>query len=114
MPYIDIRTSAAISEEQENKLKTSLGKAIEIFPGKTEEWLMLRFEDKQRMWFNGDKVKDSAMINVKIFGTAKQDAFDKMTWTICNIVSEVLGIPATRIYVRYEECDKWGWNNVNF
>lgn len=43
MPYIHIVTNASIPDNTEEMLKTQLGRAIEILPGKNENWLMLNF-----------------------------------------------------------------------
>ena len=51
MPFIISRTSRSISREQEQQLKTRLGKAIELVPGKSEQYLMLGFEDNCRFCF---------------------------------------------------------------
>ncbi len=113
MPYISTKTSAKISPEKELVLKQKLGKAISIFPKKDESWLMLSFEDGQRMWFKGND-EPCAMINVQIFGKAEREYYDKMTAEICSIYNSELGIPKDRIYVRYDECFIWGWNDMNF
>ncbi|MCR5485276.1 MAG: hypothetical protein K6F09_06750, partial [Clostridiales bacterium] len=94
--------------------KSKLGEAIEIFPGKSESWLMLGFEDNCKMYFNGNDNADSAFIEVKIFGKANKSDCDKMTEKICEIIGDELNISPARIYVKYEECDLWGWNGRNF
>ena len=43
MPFIISRTNRSISREQERQLKNRLGKAIELVPGKSEQYLMLGF-----------------------------------------------------------------------
>ena len=45
MPFIDSKVSVSISEEQEKELKTRLGQAIALIPGKSESWLMTGFQD---------------------------------------------------------------------
>ena len=37
MPYIELKTTAAVSENKAENLKAAFGKAIECFPGKTEK-----------------------------------------------------------------------------
>ncbi len=54
------------------------------------------------------------MVEIKIFGTAPRSAYDAMTRDVCAILERELGVPGDRIYVKYEECDKWGWNGSNF
>jgi hypothetical protein len=114
MPYINTTASVKIPADKEKRIAAALGKAIENFPGKTERWLMLNFTDGSSMYFAGDASAPSAMVEVKIFGTAPASAFDGMTRDICAIFGRELGIPADRVYVQYEECSRWGWNGGNF
>ena len=113
MPYISTKTNVAISKDKEIALKTAFGKAIENIPGKTENWLMLEFSDSQRMWFAGDDAP-VAMLEVKIFGSASDSAYDALTGALTDIVSTELLIAQSRIYIKYEEIDNWGWNGNNF
>ncbi len=114
MPYIGTKTTAAISPEKEKILKAKFGKAIECIPGKNESWLMLSFEDNARIWFKGDDSAPSAWVEVKIFGAADKEYYDKMTAAICKILNDELGVPSDRVYVKYEEVYNWGWNGGNF
>lgn len=43
MPFIISRVSTEITVQQETELKTRLGKAIELIPGKSEKYLLLGF-----------------------------------------------------------------------
>lgn len=45
MPFIKVKVSNEISQAQEISLKQRLGEAIELIPGKSEEYLLLEFED---------------------------------------------------------------------
>ena len=114
MPYININTSAEVTAEKGELLKSKLGKAIETIPGKNETWLMISVEDNQKMWFRGDDSAPSAMVEVKIYGSADKMYYDAMTSSVCSILDEVLGVPSDRTYVKYEECFNWGWNGSNF
>lgn len=114
MPFIDSKVSVKISKEQENELKSRLGKAIELIPGKSENWLMTGFQDEYHLYFKGDASKPTAFIEVKVFGKENPSAFDALTGEITNIFGEVLGITADHIYVKYEAVSNWGWNGVNF
>ena len=55
MPYMHTRFTGSITPEQENALKTGFGKAIALLPGKSEQWLMVDFEDHCRIWFHGSQ-----------------------------------------------------------
>ena len=101
MPYIETKASVQITKEQIDTLTQKLGKAIELIPGKSEEWLMLNFEGECKMAFRGDGNTPCAMVDVYIFGKTTDAAYDALTSCLCGTVSEVLGIPSNRIYVKY-------------
>ena len=113
MPYISTKTNVPVSESQRKNLERKLGKAIELIPGKSESWLMLSFEPEIAMAFQGSEAP-TAMVEVKLFGSASSKAYDDMSDAVTKILSEELGIPGARIYVKYEECAVWGWNGSNF
>ena len=43
MPFIETKLNIRLTPEKEANIKEKLGKAISLFPGKSEYWLMLRF-----------------------------------------------------------------------
>ncbi len=114
MPFINAKVSVKISEEKQESIKAKLGKAIELIPGKSENWLMVGFEDEYTLYFKGQKFEKIAFVEVKIFGSANQKAYDNLTRAICSIFNEELGVPGDKIYVTYQEIENWGWNGNNF
>ncbi|HOQ16969.1 MAG TPA: phenylpyruvate tautomerase MIF-related protein [Defluviitaleaceae bacterium] len=114
MPFISTRTSVSIDAEKRENIKAKLGKAIELIPGKTENWLMLSFQDNLPMYFKGSNQEPLAFVEVMLFGSASQEAYDKLTKAVTDILNEELGIKPNGIYVKYEECKHWGWNGSNF
>lgn len=114
MPFIDSKVSVKITEEQEKELKTRLGQAISLIPGKSENWLMTGFEDNYHLYFRGDKSEPIAYIEVRIFGGPNKAAFQKMTEEITKIYGDVLGIAPDHMYIKYSATPDWGWNGGNF
>ena len=114
MPYINLKTTAKVTDEKAEILKAKFGKAIESFPGKTEAWLMVGIEAEQKLWFKGDNSADSAIVDVDLLGAVSKDGSLKMTCAVCDILEEVLGISPSRVYVKYTGYADWGWNNTNF
>ena len=114
MPYINTTTTKTISKEQQTALTQEFGKAIELIPGKSEEWLMLSFRDEARMAFRGDSMRDCAMLEVEIFGSATDASLGRLTKALCETVNRVLGIDTDRVYVKYEKIDTWGYDGSNF
>lgn len=113
MPFINTRTSAEISKEQEILLKEKMGKAISLI-GKSESWLMLNFEDNCRLYFKGDNSKNMAIIEVALFGKANNSQYDALTEKLTEGISEVLKIDPSNVYIKYEEVEHWGYNGFNF
>ena len=113
MPYIETKTTRKIGALEEKALREELGQAIELIPGKTDKWLMLSFQGEVAMAFSGVE-GDAAMISVDILGHATDDAYSALTAKICEIVARVLSLPKDRIYIKYSEFERWGWNGINF
>ncbi|WP_026508024.1 phenylpyruvate tautomerase MIF-related protein [Butyrivibrio sp. MC2013] len=114
MPFISTKTSAIITKEQELQLKERLGQAISIIPGKSENWLMLAIEGDIPMYFKGDNSQPVAFIEVKIYGGASSEVYEKMTAELTSIYGDILGIAPNNMYIRYFGSDDWGWNGSNF
>ena len=114
MPFIKSRVSVPVTAGQQEAVKEKLGKAISMIPGKSEKWLMVELADNCDLYFQGNKEQPSAFVEVKVFGRIPEECLDKMTETVCGIYETELRIPKDRVYVKYEESDKWGWNGTNF
>ena len=113
MPFIDAKVSVAVNPAQEESIKQKLGKAIALIPGKSETWLMLNIQPGCHMYFQGTNSEPAAMGEVKLFGAASPDAYQKMTAEVTKILNTELGIPKGRVFVKYEEVQHWGWNGSN-
>lgn len=114
MPFINSKVNVKMSKEQETEIKTFLGDAIRIIPGKSENWLMLGFEDEYTLYFKGDDSQPTAFVEVSVFGAENRQAFDALTGKICEVFNKVLGIAPDHVYVKYEAVSNWGWNGGNF
>lgn len=114
MPFIETKLNIRLTPEKEANIKEKLGRAIALFPGKSEYWLMLQFEDNCRLWFRGYNSFPIAMVEVKLFGGAEAAVSEKMTAEICRILNEELEIQPDHVYVNYTFSETWGWNCENF
>jgi len=113
MPFINVKTNACISQESETLIKSKLGEAIKIV-GKSEAWLMINFEDKQKMYFRGDNSSNMAFVQVDLYGSTNRSAYNSMTGAITEILNKELNIQTDKIYVKYSEIENWGYNGSNF
>ena len=108
MPFIVSRVNVPVSEEQEQKLKEKLGKAISLVPGKSEEYLLLSLEDRCHLYLRGDNTLPVAYLTVSIFGNESHAGYPAFTAEVTGIYSEVLGITPENCYLRFDDITAWG------
>lgn len=110
MPFIKAKVSCSVTADQETKLKKRLGKAIELVPGKSEEYLLLDIECNCHIWLRGVNSEPTAFIEAAVFGNEEHYGYDAFTKECTRAVQEVLGISPGRIYIRYEDISAWAVN----
>ena len=116
MPYINCVTSKKLTEDEKETLKEKMGELIEIFPGKTEEWLYIGFRDNETLYFRGQKMERGAIVEVKLFGSQGRRQKDRFTAEICDLLMDELSVPNDSTYVVFQEVEdgNWGWNGALF
>lgn len=114
MPFINVKMSKELTADKIEAVKTELGKAISLIPGKSEAWLMVNISDNCNIYFKGTDSGNTAFVDVSIFGSASKDNCEKLTGKICEILSDIAGIPSDRAYVKFEFSDLWGYNGYMF
>ena len=107
MPFILTKINVPLSREQEIRLKTGLGKAIECVPGKSENSLLLSFEDNCRLYLRGDDRQPMAYITVAVFGNPHQSGYEGLSLAIAQLFQQTLEIDPASIYIRYEDIPSW-------
>ena len=85
MPFINIKTNAALSQEKKGIIKRRLFDCISVIPGKSDRYLMVALEDGLDMAFHRESDANIAFTEVKIFGGSTKDAYQKLTAAICNM-----------------------------
>ena len=112
MPFIKVKTSCPITNEQEIRIKSLMGKAIELVPNKSEEYLLLEFDDHCRLWLGGKNDEPIVYINVAIFGNEEHYGYGAFTTKITHIFAETLGISLDHIYLKFEDIIAWGVHGI--
>lgn len=111
MPYVKTTVNVPIPAEKREALKARLGKDIALL-GKSESWLMVDFCADSPLYFKGSP-DPAAMVSVDLYGAAGAPAYQRFTEAVTKLLGEQLNIPAGRVFIRYFECDTWGWNGTN-
>ena len=113
MPFIDVKLSKKISEEQKEQLKSDLGKSISLMH-KPESYLMVGICDGYDLYFAGNKLSNGAYVAISAFGRVNPSDTQKMTSSVCEILKNRLSVSGSDVYVTYEGVENWGWNGRNF
>ena len=103
MPFINIKTNAALSQEKKGIIKRRLFDCISVIPGKSDRYLMVALEDGLDMAFHRESV-----------GGSTKDAYQKLTAAICNILSDEADVSGEYSYVKFDETKYWGFNGFMF
>lgn len=113
MPFIDCKITKKLTDGQKEDIKTRLGKAISNMH-KTESYLMVGICDGYDLYFAGKKLESGAFVDIRAFGAVSPADCNKMTASVCTILSDVASIQPASTYVTYEGYSNWGWNGSNF
>lgn len=113
MPFIDLKITKKLTEEQKESIKSGLGKAVGLLH-KPECYLMVGINDGYTLYFAGKKLGEGAYVEVSLFGSASPSDYEKMTAEVCNILKSEASVPSDKVYVTYHGVKDWGWNGSNF
>ncbi len=89
-------------------LKKRLGQAIANVPGKSEEVLMVGFQDNYSLYLRGNGDEPLAYIEVAIFGTEHHLGYQGLNADITQAFYDVLGIEPDHLYIKYDDITSWG------
>lgn len=103
MPFLIAKVNIPINSEQEIKLKSRLGKAIELIPGLSEKYLLTGFESDCHFYLRGKNDEAIAYVEVSIFGNEEHLGYEDFSAAITKIFVEVLNIPPMNIYVKFND-----------
>ena len=107
MPFIISRVNCPIRPEQEQELKAWLGQAISLVPGKSEDYLLLGFEDNCRLWLRGQNDQPVAYVEANIFGNEGHRGYEAFTAEVTRMFHHVLNIPPENVYISFTDIPAW-------
>ncbi len=113
MPFINTKTTKAISNSQKETLTSEFSTITRECLGKAENWVMTGYEDNASLSFQGS-TENIAYVEVKTCGAPSSAGTNQMTTKVCELLERELDIPADRIYVAFFSTNDWGWNGSNF
>ena len=107
LSQLAVTTSKALSDEQKDELKKTIGQKISLIPGKTEAALMVDISDNHTMYFAGEKRK-LAYVDVRCYGSTEFENKKALTEALFDAVELHTGLHDDSIYLTYTEFSNWG------
>lgn len=114
MPMLKLRTNMPITAEQSPNLLKAFSRLLTQETGKPERYVMIDISGNHFMLFAGSD-SPLAYLECKSIGLSASQA-TKLSASLCQILSEELGIAGDRIYIEFSNCpaEFWGWNSSTF
>ncbi|HEY8499897.1 MAG TPA: hypothetical protein VIL89_04695 [Clostridia bacterium] len=110
MPYISVNISFEVSDDKKEKIKSALGNAISLIPGKSESSLMVGICDRYDIYLGGVKKEKAAYVDVKILGKASRESKKEISIELFNVFEQLLDIKPEDLYITFGEHAEWGYN----
>ena len=100
------KVNVHVDVEQEFKIKSRLGKAIEILPGLSEKFLLTGIESNCALYLRGEKIP-TAYVEVSVFGNEIHLGYEKFSLAVTEIFVDVLNIPPQNVYIKFSDIAAW-------
>lgn len=107
MPYVQVRTTTALTKETMDAIKKEIGPAISLIPGKSEEGLMLEFVPECSIYMRGSDEEPAAFVCVLTNNEQQNENLRPYSAKVMEVISSKASIPMDRIYVVHEGLPKW-------
>lgn len=111
MPYLNIKTNQAISDQAAFIKKASV--TVAKGSGKPESYVMISVDQNTPMSMGGSDAP-AAFLDYRALGLpGDRKAFSD---ALCSLISEELSIAGDRIYIAMFDSERqnWGWNHSTF
>lgn len=108
MPFLISKVNIPVTGQQEQRLKTLLGRAISLIPGKSEESLLLILEDDCPVYLRGDGAAPAAYLSAAVFHNEGHAGYAEFTAAATEAYRDVLGIEPDHVFLRFEDISAWG------
>ena len=74
MPYINVRLSSKLDENQKNDLQAKLTNAVSSAFSKPKAYIMAEVEDNKSIYMAGEELDKGAYISIKLLGKPEKSS----------------------------------------
>ncbi len=114
MPYLKLETNQNLLPESRLQHLNNLSKGVAKILGKSENYVMIAFEDSKPMFFAGND-QAAAFVELKSLGLPEEQT-TAFSSALCELIETQMGIHKDRIYIEFSAPARhmWGWNGKTF
>ncbi|MBP3704633.1 MAG: hypothetical protein J6I98_03770 [Clostridia bacterium] len=106
MPYVQVRVSVPLEQDQIEKLKTEIGGAITLIPGKSDAVTMVEIVPGCHLYFGGNG-DPCALVDVAANNSPDPTDLKAYSKQVCIALHEIAGIDMKRIYLMHHANPEW-------
>jgi phenylpyruvate tautomerase len=114
MPYLKIQTNLPLSKKAERTVLRTASTLVAEELDKPEDYVMVALQPNTPMLFAGSD-DPVAFLELKAIGLPAKKT-RRLSEALCNLVETHLGIPPSRVYVKFITVahGMWGWKGDTF
>lgn len=115
MPLLTVQTSAPVERSDAETLLLELSTELATGLAKPEAYVATSLVAGVAMTFGGS-VGPSCLVEVASIGTLSGSQTERLSRSLCQLLSERLSVPKERTYVRFSEVERhlWGHSGGSF
>ena len=107
MPYVQVRVSVSLTEEQIEKLAAETLNSISLIPGKSAPVTMAEIVPDCHLYFGFTDGSPCAIVDVACNNTPDSENLQAYSKQICKALNEIAGIEMNRIYIKHHGNPEW-------
>ena len=114
MPFLTVRTNVEVDYERARRVKSGLGEAIALLPGKSEMSLLVEIRDRARLWLRGDANPAIVCLDAAVFGNEDHAGRRAFVAAATRLLCAELGAAPENVFVNFSDIPAWGVAGMTF
>ena len=107
MPYVQVRVSVPLTQEQVEKLAAEAMNSIDLIPGKSAAVTMAEIIPDCKLYFGTVDSEPCAIVDVAANNSPDSTDLKAYSKHICKVLNEIAGIKWERIYIKHHANPEW-------
>lgn len=107
MPYVQVRVSVPLTQEQIEKLAAETLNAITLIPGKSAPVTMTEIIPDCNLYFGSVDGAPCAIVDVAANNSPASADLKAYSERVCKALNEIAGIEFGRIYIKHHANPEW-------